>query len=181
MHSSTGGVWHRRAGLLQRLAPLVTLSSQGLTPDLALMPLSSRAGFGTKVSAKRVREDLIETTDDVVFAIELDGVVIGAIQYSEEPTPDYRHAGMDIFLAPRWHSQGLGSEALRVLARYLFDDRGHHRLTIDPVAANERAIRAYERVGFRPVGVMREYERGPDGTWRVGLLMNLLAGEFRPG
>jgi aminoglycoside 6'-N-acetyltransferase len=120
------------------------------------MPLSPRAGFGTKVSAKRVREDLIETTDDVVFAIELDGVVIGAIQYSEEPTPDYRPAGMDIFLAPRWHGQGLGSEALRVLARYLLDERGHHRLTIDPVAANERAIRAYERVGFRPVGVNRE-------------------------
>jgi aminoglycoside 6'-N-acetyltransferase len=143
------------------------------------MPLSPRAGFGTKVSAKRVREDLIETTDDVVFAIELDGVVIGAIQYSEEPTPDYRHAGMDIFLAPRGHGQGLGSEALRVLARFLLDERGHHRLTIDPADANERAIRAYERIGFRPVGVMREYERGPDGIGRDGLLMDMLAGELR--
>lgn len=65
-----------------------------------------------------------------------------------------------------------------MLARYLFDERGHHRLTIDPAAANARAIRAYERVGFRPVGVMREYERGPDGVWRDGLLMDLLASEF---
>jgi aminoglycoside 6'-N-acetyltransferase len=128
---------------------------------------------------ERVREDLIETTDDVVFAIEADGGVIGAIQYSEEPTPDYRHAGMDIFLATSRHGQGLGEEALGVLARYLFDERGHHRLTIDPAAANERAIRVYQRVGFRPVGVMREYERGPDGKWRDGLLMDLLAREFQ--
>ena len=54
-----------------------------------------------------------------------------------------------------------------------------HRITIDPAAANTAAIRAYEKVGFRPVGVMRSYERGPDGTWHDGLLMELLAGEVR--
>ena len=52
-------------------------------------------------------------------------------------------------------------------------------MTIDPAAANTRAIRAYEKIGFRPVGVMRQYERAPDGTWRDGLLMDLLAGELR--
>jgi aminoglycoside 6'-N-acetyltransferase len=129
--------------------------------------------------AQRVREDLIETTDEVVYAIEADGELIGLIEYSEEAEPDYRHAGLDIFLATAWHGRGLGTEALRVLARHLFDERGHHRLTIDPAAANERAIRAYERVGFRPVGVMRQYERGPDGTWRDGLLMDLLVTDFR--
>ncbi|HXI44982.1 MAG TPA: GNAT family protein, partial [Candidatus Acidoferrales bacterium] len=70
--------------------------------------------------------------------------------------------------------------AIRTLARYLIEGRGHHRLTIDPSAANERAIKAYERVGFRRVGVMRSYERGPDGTWHDGLLMDLLADELRP-
>jgi hypothetical protein len=53
-------------------------------------------------------------------------------------------------------------------------DRGHHRLTIDPAASNARAIAAYAKVGFRPVGIMRQYERGPDGTWHDGLLMELL-------
>jgi RimJ/RimL family protein N-acetyltransferase len=48
------------------------------------------------------------------------------------------------------------------------------RLTIDPAADNQRAIRAYRRVGFRPVGVLRRYERGPDGGWHDGLLMDLL-------
>lgn len=77
-----------------------------------------------------------------------------------------------------WQGQGFGPEAIRVLARHLLAVRGHHRLTIDPAADNTRAIKAYERVGFKPVGVMRQYERGPDGTWHDGLLMELLADEL---
>jgi aminoglycoside 6'-N-acetyltransferase len=74
---------------------------------------------------------------------------------------------------------GPGTEALRLPARHLVEERGHHRLTIDPAVANTRAIRAYEKVGFRPVGVMRQYERGPDGTWHDSLLMDMLASELR--
>lgn len=113
-----------------------------------------------------------------MLAIEVDGHPIGLVQYLEENEPDYRHAGIDVVLDPAWHGRGLGSDAVRTLARHLFDARGHHRLTIDPAAANVRAIRSYERVGFRPVGVMRRYERGPDGEWRDSLLMDLLKEEL---
>jgi aminoglycoside 6'-N-acetyltransferase len=68
---------------------------------------------------------------------------------------------------------------VRTLARWLFEDRGHHRITIDPAAANERAIRSYERVGFRRVGVMRRYERGAAGDWHDGLLLDLLLEDLR--
>ena len=49
---------------------------------------------------------------------------------------------------------------------------------IDPAAANERAIRAYAKVGFKPAGVLRRSWRGPDGTWEDQLLMDLLADEL---
>ena len=130
--------------------------------------------------AGRIRGELLDTPGTTSFAIEVDGGFAGVVVCSEELDPDYRHAGIDIFLAEAYQDQGYGSEAIRVLARYLFGERGHHRLTIDPAFANERAIRAYERVGFRRVGVMREYERGADGTWHDGLLMDLLAREFEP-
>jgi aminoglycoside 6'-N-acetyltransferase len=113
------------------------------------------------------------------YVLEVDGEVVGAIQYAEESDPMYRHAGVDIFVTSSRRGQGLGAEAIRVLARYLFEERGHHRLTIDPAADNHFAIRVYERVGFRKVGVMRQYERAPDGTWRDGLLMDLLEEDFR--
>jgi aminoglycoside 6'-N-acetyltransferase len=128
--------------------------------------------------AERVRRDLVEAPDTVVYVVETEGQVVGSIQYVEEPSSDYRHASIDVFLHPDWHGRGLGSDAIRTLARHLIHDRGHHRLAIDPAAANERAIRAYERVGFRAVGIMRSYERSPDGSWRDGLLMDLLAPEL---
>ena len=115
----------------------------------------------------------------IPFVIEVDGAVAGSLQVAEEDTPDYRHAGIDLFLAPDHQGRGPGPEAIRLAARYLFEVRGHHRLTIDPAAENLRAIHAYERVGFRPVGIMRQYERGRDGTWHDALLMDLLVGELR--
>jgi aminoglycoside 6'-N-acetyltransferase len=128
--------------------------------------------------AARVQAEFVGPDDGEPFAIEVDGDVAGLLLVTAELEPDYRHASLDLFLATSHQGRGLGTETLRVAARHLFDERGHHRLTIDPAAHNERAIRAYERIGFRPVGLMREYERGPDGTWHDGLLMDLLAADF---
>jgi aminoglycoside 6'-N-acetyltransferase len=124
-------------------------------------------------------DDLDELRNEgCAFAIEVDGELAGWLGYSEENDPQYRHAGLDIVLAPGFQGRGLGPSALRLAARWLIDERGHHRLTIDPAAENERAIHVYKKVGFRPVGVLRRYERAPDGRWRDGLLMDLLADEL---
>lgn len=128
----------------------------------------------------RLRADYLGEGSDSAFAIVLDEHVAGIIGYWEEDEPDHRHAGMDIAVAADLHGQGVGAEALVTLARHLVEERGHHRLVIDPAVANERAIRAYEAIGFRRVGVMRKAERSPDGEWRDALLMDLLADELPP-
>ncbi len=110
------------------------------------------------------------------LTIEVDGAVAGLIQFSEELEPRYRHAAMDLYLDPALHGRGLGTEAVRRVIRHLIADRGHHRITIDPATANVAAIRAYQKAGFRPVGVMRRYERDADGEgWHDGLLMEFVA------
>ena len=125
-------------------------------------------------------DDWLDADEDTaVWVIEVAGEVAGSIQASEETDPDYRHASIDLFLAEAFQGRRLGTDAIRTVARYLIEVRGHHRLTIDPSAANERAIRTYEGVGFRRVGIMRAYERGPDGTFHDGLLMDLLRDELR--
>ena len=128
-----------------------------------------------------IEADLRGGDDTVLLVVEIDGQVAGGVQYVEENEPMYRHAGIDIFLGGRFQGHGAGTEAVGLLARFLFEQRGHHRLTIDPAAANAQAIRCYTKVGFRPVGVMREYERGGDGTFHDGLLMDLLREELAPG
>jgi aminoglycoside 6'-N-acetyltransferase len=112
------------------------------------------------------------------FVIEHAGAVIGYMQCSEEESLQYHFASIDLSLHDDYQGRGFGRDAVRTLARYLFDERGHHRITIDPAADNAAAIRAYTKVGFRPVGVMRQYEQDGEGSWRDGLLMDLLTEEL---
>ncbi len=127
--------------------------------------------------AGEIAEDL-EDAELEMLTIELDGRVVGMIQWSEEEDPQYRHAGMDLYLDPSVHGRGICTDAVRTLSRYLIEELGHHRLVIDPAADNAAAIRCYSKAGFKPVGLMRRYERGNDGTWHDGLLMDLLADEL---
>ena len=108
------------------------------------------------------------------FAVLVDGRIAGMIQYGEEDEPAFRHAWVDIFLDPGVHGRGVGADAVATLARHLIEQRGHHRVTIDPAVENEAAIRAYEKAGFQRVGVMRSAWRGPDGAWRDVLFMELV-------
>ncbi|MER5602081.1 GNAT family protein [Streptomyces sp. NPDC002265] len=124
--------------------------------------------------AAEVAEDLADA-DTRVFAVEYGGRVVGQIQWYAEQDPEYRHAGIDVYLDPSVHGRGLGTDAVRTLVRHLIEDHAHHRLVIDPAADNAAAIACYRKVGFRPIGVMRAYERGSDGSWHDGLLMDLLA------
>jgi len=127
----------------------------------------------------RVLAELIaERVAEEGFVIELDGRIVGYIQAAEEVDPEFRHASIDLFLATHAQGHGLGPDAIRALAADLIDRRGHHRITIDPVADNTRAIAAYAKVGFRPVGRLRQYQRMGDGTWADALLMEMLAGEL---
>jgi RimJ/RimL family protein N-acetyltransferase len=160
-------------------------------PDMVLRPLVE----GDEAELRRIQATpevsrwwdepdegfpLSDEPDATRLTIEVDGAVAGMIQFSEELEPKYRHAGIDLFVDPALHGRGLGTEAVRRVVRHLFEDRGHHRITIDPAAANTAAIRTYEKVGFRPVGVMRRYERDVGGEgWHDGLLMELVAGEER--
>jgi aminoglycoside 6'-N-acetyltransferase len=110
------------------------------------------------------------------WTIEIAGEPAGWLEYHEESYAWYPSVAFDIFLGAGVHGRVYGRRALR-LALAHFVARGHHRFTVDPNAANERAIRSYEAVGFERVGVMRAYERDPAGGWNDGLLMELIVPE----
>ena len=62
-----------------------------------------------------------------------------------------------------------------MVVRELIEERGHHRITLYTHPDNARAIRCYEKVGFRQVGVMRKAARSwVTGEWEDELLMELI-------
>jgi aminoglycoside 6'-N-acetyltransferase len=165
-------------GSLVRLRPV---TRGDVTALLAILDEPDVARWWRRDEWQRVDEE-----DAVTFVIEVPdvaagsggGTVAGCIQYSDETDPDYFSAAVDIFVGTAAQGRGVGPDAMRTLIAWLIDVRGHHRLTVDPAAENARAIRVYEKLGFRRVGVLRQYERVEEGVWRDALLMELLADEF---
>jgi aminoglycoside 6'-N-acetyltransferase len=165
-----------------------------MTSDVTLRPPTSEdidliaailaepevAPWWPRYDRDRIERELVTEVDGdtTVYVIEVGAVVAGLIQSWEEPDAEYRHAGMDIAVSTDWHGKGVAIAALRALARHLVDDLGHHHLTIDPAASNARAIKCYEKLGYRPVGILRQNEMSPDGSFRDTLLMDLVTGDL---
>jgi aminoglycoside 6'-N-acetyltransferase len=109
------------------------------------------------------------------YTVLVEGEPAGMLQYTEESDPDYRHAEIDIFLDPRHHNRGLGPDAMKTIVRHLIEDRGHHRVILSVDADNAQAIRAYEKTGFRRVGLMHLSGRVPGTSeWKDEYLMELV-------
>jgi aminoglycoside 6'-N-acetyltransferase len=123
-----------RPGLAENVARLARIRRE---PEVA--------GWWGDFGVEEIKDEFMGA--DCGFVIEVDGDVIGAIQYSEENEPMYRHAGIDIFVTSSRRGQGLGPEAISVL-RYLFEERGHHRLTIDPGGGQRRRDPGLRAGGF---------------------------------
>ncbi len=73
---------------------------------------------------------------------------------------------------------GYGSEATALMVDHAFSSLGLHRVALSVFAFNERAIRAYERVGFVTEGRARE-AIWRDGRWWDELHMSVLEPEWR--
>ena len=73
--------------------------------------------------------------------------------------------------------QGYGTDATRALAKYAFEQMHLHRITLYVHASNTRAIRVYEKCGFKHEGRLRQAEY-LDGEYSDVLVMGLLREDF---
>jgi aminoglycoside 6'-N-acetyltransferase len=97
--------------------------------------------------------DRLAREDVEAWIVEEGGEPVGYLQVHSE--------GLDMFLVPSARGRGLGPDAARAMARHLVDERGRTRVTVDPYAWNEGAVRAWERAGFVEVS---RHEAGGDYT-----------------
>jgi RimJ/RimL family protein N-acetyltransferase len=76
----------------------------------------------------------------------------------------------------RWN-QGYGTDALRTLLRFAFEELNLHRVFLHVYGFNQRAIRCYEKVGFRHEARLRE-RRFTAGRYVDDLVMGILRDEW---
>lgn len=73
-------------------------------------------------------------------------------------------------------NRGLGREVTRLVLAWAFDVLGVHRVQLEVLASNSRALNCYLACGFRQEGIRREAELYPDG-WKDFILMGILRSE----
>jgi UDP-4-amino-4,6-dideoxy-N-acetyl-beta-L-altrosamine N-acetyltransferase len=113
-----------------------------------------------------------------IFAIEtVDGTHIGNIELMDMDTR-HRHAELGIVIGEKaYWGQGYGSDAIRTLLRFAFEEMNLHRVSLRVYEDNARGIHAYEKCGFRIEGRLREaiYRKG---RYYDELIMGVLRCEF---
>jgi RimJ/RimL family protein N-acetyltransferase len=124
----------------------------------------------------RVNED----KNVVVFAIVLktnDRVIGNTALHAIHPRNQQAGFGIMIGDKQEWN-KGHGTEATRLILRYAFDTLNLHRIWLHVYEDNQRAIRSYEKVGFRLEGKLREHVYRDGRFWDV-LTMGILRKEWR--
>ena len=121
--------------------------------------------------------------DNVVPCIMLhEGVPIGYMQYypvAESERHKYQIEsidgvyGVDLFIGnPDLWGKGIGTRALSMLVDYLFDELDVLKVVIDPQVSNHRAVRCYEKCGFKRVKVLQNHKLH-EGEFRDCWLMTI--------
>ena len=79
--------------------------------------------------------------------------------------------GLDLFIGEidGW-DRGIGTRVVSALVHYLFDTVGAWLVVIDPRTSNHRAIRCYEKCGFRKIKLLPRHELH-EGDYRDCWLM----------
>ncbi|CAM3183564.1 GNAT family N-acetyltransferase [Paenibacillus lupini] len=101
--------------------------------------------------------------------IQHHGIDIGYLQFyeiEEDEKEEYDLSdhkgviyGMDQFIGePDYWNKGIGSELIKETVRYLTEDCKAGKIVLDPQAWNMRALRVYEKCGFKKVKLLEKHE-----------------------
>lgn len=112
------------------------------------------------------------------WAVECDGHCIGSAGLGVDADQHCATYTVGLFVADL-RGRGLGREVTRLVLAWAFDVLGVHRVQLEVLAANSRAINCYLACGFRHEGARREAQLYPDG-WKDFIMMGLLRSEHAP-
>ena len=149
-------------------------------------PMATRlAGFRpvwpmNRASAQeRLEEWVKQAPGGIHFAvrtIEDDRLVGGIGIMGISPADGNGELGLSIYKQDDW-GHGYGREAIALTLRYAFNELNLHRVWLTTNGFNERAMKLYEKLGFRHEGRGREHVLLDGRRWDI-VYMGMLRDEF---
>jgi RimJ/RimL family protein N-acetyltransferase len=120
----------------------------------------------------------LQRKNDHIFAIEAeDGSYIGNIGL-HGVEQENRQAELGIIIGHKaYWGQGYGTDAIQALLGWVFGYLNLNRVQLRVYSYNERAIRCYQRCGFRHEGTLRQ-ARFSEGQYTDDWIMAILRAEF---
>ncbi|TFH72962.1 GNAT family N-acetyltransferase [Cellulomonas sp. HD19AZ1] len=115
------------------------------------------------------------------FAVTVDGddEFRGEIVLSDVDE-DVRCASLRLSMRPVYRGRGYGTEAIELVLEFAFEGLGLHRVELEALSINTRAVSLYENIGFRFEGRRRDAYRDGEG-WCDAVVMSMLEDEYRAG
>jgi diamine N-acetyltransferase len=103
-------------------------------------------------------EGMLEDRTVRNFAVDLEGQHVGGAGFGRiDPRNASAEVGLFIGLPELW-DQGVGTDVLKTILRFGFEEMNLNRIALRVFAGNERAVHLYEKVGFQHEGRMRQAE-----------------------
>lgn len=123
-----------------------------------------------------------ERPDEIAFAIRtleddrlIGDIGLGGIQWIHGDT----FVGIGLGEREYW-GKGYGTDAMRIILRYAFTELNLHRVSLNVFEYNPRAIRSYEKAGFKYEGRMRQMLHRDDQYWDI-VFMGILREKWEEG
>ena len=137
--------------------------------------------FSMKQEKKSIEKELEEQTNNQhIFSIRglEDDRLLGFVDLFVHNWPA-RDTFVGIGIGERdFWGRGYGTDAMKVILRYAFTELNLNRVTLGVFGYNPRAIRSYEKVGFRHEGRLRKYLNKEGERWDM-LFMGILREEWK--
>lgn len=131
----------------------------------------------TREQMKRCVDESRARGDRQFFKAVADGEVFGHVELG---AIDHRNNSLRIgrvVIDPARRGRGLGAGMMRAAVEKSFRELGMHRVELWVLDDNRNAIAAYERVGFRREGVLRDFFKTPE-RYRNVIVMSILDAEW---
>jgi RimJ/RimL family protein N-acetyltransferase len=113
---------------------------------------------------------------DSIHSGQVDGRLVGNVELRLTPAARRAEIGIVVGEKSEW-SKGIGTDTVRLVLRYAFQELGLNRVELTTDEDNARAIRCYEKCGFAREGLLRQH-RLIDGEFGNTLVMAILRADW---